>query len=156
MRGCGGARGIAGCLAGALLLACASPRPPIAPESVDLTFLDSRSFDQQLSSTLAAGPTVVAVDFIADVSPNALPERIDRWLYAVSSRGGPVRAERDPRLARERAFGADVAITLALRTYAHVREQMIYRRAAGHAAIVYVDPAHDRVTRVLFFRMPSP
>lgn len=134
------------------LTACA--QRPITPP-VDLTFLDSPSFDQMMSAAMSGGAQVVAVEIVGPVSPNAMPERLGKWLYAVSSRGGPVQAERDPRVPRPRSFGADAALQLALLTYDLVRRELLYAPADQYGAVVHIVPEQNRVTRILFVRIPG-
>ena len=135
-----------------VVLACA--QRPVTPP-VELTFLDAPSFDQMLSASLSRGAQVVAVNLVAPVSPNALPERLGKWLYAVTSRDGLVRIERDPRAPRERSFGTDAAIRLAILAYDIVKREMLYAPAGGYGVVVHVVAEKDRVTRLLFVRIPK-
>jgi hypothetical protein len=137
---------------GTLLGGCG--KRPVSPP-VELTFLDSGSFDQALSTAMSRGAEVVAVEVFGQVSPNDLPDRLGRWLHAVSSRGGVVRAERDPRLPKERSFGSEAVIQLLVMTYDMVSRELMYASANGYGAVVHVAPEENRVTRILFIRIPD-
>lgn len=53
-----------------------------------LTFLDVQKFDRDLAASLDAGIERVEVSFYDPVSPNALPERLQKWVSAAQSQGG--------------------------------------------------------------------
>lgn len=55
-----------------------------------LTFLDIQKFDRDLAAALEAGIDRVEISFYDPVSPNALPERIEKWVSAAQAQGGKV------------------------------------------------------------------
>ena len=56
-----------------------------------LQFIDMGGFDQTLSSSLNTASPKVEVGFYDKVTPSALPERLQKWMAAVESRGGKVK-----------------------------------------------------------------
>lgn len=56
-----------------------------------LQFVDMGGFDQTLSSSLNTASPKVEVGFYDKVTPSALPERLQKWMAAVESRGGKVK-----------------------------------------------------------------
>ena len=73
----------------------ASPAQNSAPLAA-LSFVDLPQFDRQLSQSLNAGMPQVDVVFYEKVSPNQVPERLQRWLSAVERSGGKVRVTPPP------------------------------------------------------------
>jgi len=59
--------------------------PPPAPTSV--VFLDSSLFDNALSSQLSSGKEQVEVAITGKISLNSIPQRMDKWITAVASKG---------------------------------------------------------------------
>ncbi len=73
---------------------CSStPLGPIdgGPPKSDMQFVDLQGFDRELGSSLSAPLPRVDVAFYDRVSPNALPERLQRWMASVESGGGTVK-----------------------------------------------------------------
>ena len=61
-----------------------------------LQFIDMGGFDQTLSSSLNTASPKVEVGFYDKVTPSALPERLQKWMAAVESRGGKVKITPPP------------------------------------------------------------
>lgn len=64
--------------------------------SPSLTFLDVQKFDRDLAASLDAGIERVEVSFYDPVSPNALPERLQKWVAATQAQGGRFTVEPPP------------------------------------------------------------
>lgn len=56
----------------------------------ELQFIDLKSFDQDLASSLSATLPTVQIGFYDDIVPSALPERLQVWMAAVEAGGGKV------------------------------------------------------------------
>lgn len=70
----------------------AAPTPatapePAAPPPASVVFLDSSLFDNALASQLAAGKDQVEVAITGKISLNAIPQRMDKWITAVATKG---------------------------------------------------------------------
>lgn len=65
----------------------------LAKQPVQLAFLDSRIFDEELSNSMSGGSPRITVDAPAGFTLNKIPKRFDRWLYSVEEGGGKVVAE---------------------------------------------------------------
>lgn len=77
--------GLAGC--GSAPMAADAGSPPKS----SLQFVDLQGFDRDLAGSLAAPLPNVDVAFYDRTSPNALPERLQRWMAAVEKGGGTVK-----------------------------------------------------------------
>ncbi len=82
---CAIAGGLAACSSGPL------PGEAQSPPKPDLQFVDLQGFDRDLGSSLGAPLAKVDVAFYDRISPNALPERLQRWMAAVEKGGGTVK-----------------------------------------------------------------
>jgi hypothetical protein len=142
-------------LAFALSLCCAGSSPSEAPVRA-VTFVDSQQFDDSLRAALEQSVADVTVSFVgASVTVNQIPPRLDRWLYAISSRkGGSVQLLPDPERPASRTVGIVAALGLATNVYKWVREELTYRPADDWNAIAYYEPGGEALTRVVF--VPAP
>ncbi|MDX1432154.1 MAG: hypothetical protein R3286_06860 [Gammaproteobacteria bacterium] len=62
-------------------------------ETLQLVFLDSQIFDEDLSDAMSDDPAKITVQVPARFNLNEIPDRLDRWLYAVKDGGGRVVAK---------------------------------------------------------------
>jgi len=58
-----------------------------------LDFIDIANFDRELTSSLSSHISSVEVMFYEKVSPNKIPERLQKWIAAVERSGGQVKIE---------------------------------------------------------------
>lgn len=63
---------------------------PSTPAKNELTFVDSQSFDESLTASLASNKSPVTIDFYSPVTPNAIPPRIDKWMAMAQKSGGKI------------------------------------------------------------------
>lgn len=109
-------------------------------------FIDSRTFDEALRESLAAGAKKVEISFAAQPSANDLPERLDAWLVAVQQTGGRVDVE-----PTERTRGLPaMAFSLALRAVKRAKQRRLYRPAEDYDAVLLYAPGTGQVERVIF------
>ncbi|AMC35174.1 hypothetical protein [Janthinobacterium sp. B9-8] len=74
-----------------LLAACASgPNEAISKPQADIKFVDYKGFDRDLINSLNAPLPKIQVAFYEQITPNALPERVQKWMAAVEANGGKV------------------------------------------------------------------
>ncbi|MEN8158935.1 MAG: hypothetical protein ABFS41_02555 [Myxococcota bacterium] len=138
-------------LAVAVVLACASGPPPPS----QLTFVDSKIFDDQLHAALAAEHPAVTVQFMgSDVTVNQLPERLDTWLYLLVDRyEGKIQMTPDPSAAMSKGIEG-IAMGLAVGAYKLATERMYHGPIKHYDATVYFIPGSGALTRVVFQRKP--
>ena len=84
-----------------LLLAngCSTPSPTVRSNNEPkqtLSFIDISNFDRELTTSLQARMDSVDVIFYEKVSPNKIPERLQKWIAAVERFGGHVKIETPP------------------------------------------------------------
>ena len=82
-----------------LLNACAT-NSPIAQSNNEpkqkLSFIDIGNFDRELTNSLKGNVESVDVIFYEKISPNKIPERLQKWIAAVERSGGNVKVETPP------------------------------------------------------------
>lgn len=90
----------------AFLSACAAPQPSakvdVAPKAT-VTFIDVANFDAELASSLNAPLDSVEVLFYEKISPNKMPERLQKWISAVERSGGSVKINTPPNEPKPRS-----------------------------------------------------
>ena len=66
------------------------------PAKPELQFLDFQSFDKDLQNSLSTPLPTVEVTFLDRVSPNVIPDRLQKWMAAVEADGGQVQVIEPP------------------------------------------------------------
>lgn len=131
-----------------LLASCATNAPSSAAvqatvAEAKLSFLDISKFDQDLSSSLYAKTPSVEVAFYDKVSPNNVPERLQKWLSVVEADGGKVQVEPPPNELATRNLFAAVSLIGSLmssiKVFAELNTEMMYQSAKGRNAIISLE-----------------
>lgn len=60
---------------------------PAPPPPASVVFLDSSLFDNALSNQLSSGKDQVEVAITGKISLNSIPQRMDKWITAVATKG---------------------------------------------------------------------
>jgi len=137
-----------------LVAACAGK--PATPPQERVAFMDSRVFDDELSRSLGAGFDEVTVETGAGVTLSDIPERMDKWLYAVREADHPVVAQ-PKQGAAFRSIGLVALIqAIATGTYDWLRENLTYAPARNYDATLIYDKASGQVERIVFRAVPKP
>jgi hypothetical protein len=88
------------CLSLATLIAGCKTTPDVEKVSnsakPELQFLDFQSFDKDLQNSLSTPLPTVEVTFLDRVSPNVIPDRLQKWMAAVEADGGQVQVIEPP------------------------------------------------------------
>ena len=86
--------GLAGLMAGCNTITDAVKDHNLAKP--ELQFLDFQSFDKDLQNSLSTPLSKVEVTFLDRVSPNSIPDRLQKWMAAVEADGGQVQVIEPP------------------------------------------------------------
>jgi len=130
------------------LVSCASHislAPAIESNAVSgrLSFIDVSKFDRDLASAMNPNNEVTEVAFYEKVSPNSVPERIQKWLSVVEAKGGKVLVEPPPNELVSRSPFAALSLLGSLFTtikgFAHFNTEKIYEAANGRNAIISLE-----------------
>ena len=153
---------IAGLSLIALLGACAST-PPAPPPKEKVTYIDTNSFDRNLSSSMAANLETIEVPVDDRISPVAIPDRLNKWLAAVDANGGDIQVKQVETTAQGKTRGFPIAVIgLAIEVVRLLRSdpaEQLYKSAGNYDADIMVrqGPSGERVIeRVVLKRRPTP
>jgi hypothetical protein len=72
------------------LVGCASAPMDVPDTGGAVAFIDTGGFDRRFSRLAAGTEPTVEMSFYSPVTPNQLPERLQRWLSAVEKHGGVI------------------------------------------------------------------
>ena len=134
-----------------VLASCASNVPlssavEATPMGAKLSFLDISKFDRDLAGSLQEKNTSVEVAFFEKVSPNNVPERLQKWISVVEADGGKVLVEPPPNELVSRSPFAALSIVgsliTAIKSLAHFNTEKIYDAANGRDAVISLQRNH--------------
>ena len=146
------------------LLSCASNVPlttPVDTQAISgkLSFIDVAKFDRDLASAMTQKNEVTEVAFYEKVSPNSVPERLQKWLAVVEAKGGKVLVEPPPNELISRSPYAALSLIGALITsikgFAQFNSEKIYDSAKGRNAVISLERNVDGqvlVTSIKFIK----
>jgi hypothetical protein len=61
-----------------------------------LSFIDLANFDRELADSLNSEINLIEVGFYEKVSPNKIPERLQKWISVIEQSGGKLKIEPPP------------------------------------------------------------
>ena len=108
-----------------LVSACSTPSPTgqgSDEPKQKLSFIDINNFDRELTASLNAPLDSVDVVFYEKVSPNKMPERLQKWISAVERSGGNVKVETPPNEPKPRS--ARTILSLLGTAYSAIKNQI--------------------------------
>jgi len=68
----------------------------LTPTKDNLTFVDTKSFDNEFAATLAKNKTPIVIDFYSPVTPNSIPPRLEKWMAMAETEGGKISVNQPP------------------------------------------------------------
>ena len=128
-----------------VLVSCASNVPlttPVDTQAISgkLNFIDVAKFDRDLASAMSQKNDVTEVAFYEKVSPNSVPERLQKWLAVVEAKGGKVLVEPPPNELVSRSPFAALSLVGSListiKCLANFNSEKIYEAANGRYAVI--------------------
>jgi hypothetical protein len=130
------------------LASCAANVPltsavEITAAGAKLNFLDISKFDRDLSGSLQDKNASVEVAFYDKVSPNNVPDRLQKWISVVEVGGGKVLVEPPPNELISRSPYAALSLIGTLITsikgFAQFNSEKIYESAKGRDAVITLE-----------------
>jgi len=113
------------------------------PTGAKLSFLDISKFDRDLSGSLQDKNASVEVAFYDRVSPNNVPDRLQKWISVVEADGGKVLVEPPPNelVARSPFAALSLIGTLitSIKGFAQFNSEKIYESAKGRDAVISLE-----------------
>ncbi|MBT8546972.1 hypothetical protein G6687_05825 [Polynucleobacter paneuropaeus] len=68
----------------------------LSPAKDNLTFVDTKSFDNEFATTLAKNKTPITIDFYSPIIPNSIPPRLEKWMAMAEAEGGKISVNQPP------------------------------------------------------------
>jgi hypothetical protein len=90
-----------------------------------LSFIDLGNFDRELAESLNSEMNLIEVSFYEKVSPNKIPERLQKWISVVEQSGGKVKIETPPNEPTPK--NALTIFSLLGTAYSAIRDQSVSR-----------------------------
>jgi len=111
--------------------------------SNQLNFIDLGKFDRELAFSLKEIDQTVDVAFYEKVSPNQMPERLQKWISSVEQSGGRVNVEHPKgELSSKDPFSIISIISSMIggvRNFAEFRTNDIYKNIKGRDAVIELE-----------------
>lgn len=130
------------------LVACAASVPlsspvEVTPAGAKISFVDISKFDRDLSASLQARASSVEIAFYDKVSPNNVPDRLQKWISVVEADGGKVLVEPPANELVTRSPLAAISLigTLitSIKTFTQFNSEKIYESAKGRDAVITLE-----------------
>jgi len=113
----------------------------------NLAFRDLDEFDQEFSTLLDSEKSKnVEVSFVAPVTINEFPPRLQKWLSVVKDSDGNVTVT-----PRTRGIGLSVLL-MAPQAYSYIKELMLYKPAKKYNAVISHNPSTGMVEKFSFVK----
>lgn len=117
------------------------------PDIFELAFIDSGSFDKQLSEALKHDNAKIQIVVPSSFDLNDIPPRMDRWLIRVQKSGGRVAAQPEADIGTRGAVGLILDITSVIAD--KITETMLYSPAGDYDALLLYDQEGE-VSQIIF------
>ena len=137
-------------------------KTPEEPPQTNLSFVDLQKFDRELHASLSQPLPKVEVAFYNDITPNALPDRLQNWMAAVETGGGSVKVippkstiqPKDPFLL----FSLASTLWSATKTAREMSNSARFNSAQGYDAMIQLktdEKGASVVDKVVFIKRPA-
>lgn len=130
---------------GCLIVGCSSTvstSQEVKPSN-QLNFIDLGKFDRELAVSLKDIDESVGVSFYEKVSPNQVPERLQKWISSVEQSGGRVNVEQPKgEMTSKDPFSVISIISSIIggaKNFADYRKNDIYQNMKGRDAVVELE-----------------
>ncbi len=122
------------------------------PPKTQMTFIDAKLFDQNLSDSMSAESQKITVNMVGNVSINNMPERMSKWLGAVADKRGRVTVMAAAKDGSEASYTKSLTLIVGIlpTIYDWLKKELWYGAAMSYDAKVIYDPDTGQVNKVEF------
>lgn len=123
----------------------------VREEIKELGFIDSFGFDVDMSTAMRQGYRKIFVAPSTPFTTNAIPERLDKWLFKIKESGNTVVAQAVPpenMVADRSIIGAVIDVVVAM--FSAVKEKALYDPAEHYSATLMFYSDSGKVKTVVF------
>jgi len=129
-----------------VLLGCATEQSVVnskAEAKSNIVFIDIGKFDAELHASLVAKDEPIVVSFYDQVSPNGMPDRLQKWLTSVERTGGKITIEpppnelapKDPMLL----FSLFSGLWSSMKAASQIQDEQVVKAAKGRTAVISLE-----------------
>jgi hypothetical protein len=130
----------------AMLFGCASDQAVVnskAEAKSNIVFIDIGKFDAELHASLAEKSEPVVVSFYDKVSPNGMPERLQKWLTTVERSGGKIEVESPPNELAPKNPALLLSLFSGLwsgmKAVTEIQDEQVLKAAKGRTAVISLE-----------------
>jgi|TARA_B100001971_G_scaffold66325_1_gene61042 hypothetical protein len=134
-----------------LISACAATNGKLKGPMDKLDFIDTRTFDKNLSTAMRTQEEKIEVTPIVKFSPNEIPDRLGKWVSTIDEKGGEVVTENQSPKTKG-LFGIGTGIDLALTLGKKIHDKILYKPAGKYDATIYYKSEEGLVEKIVFTR----
>jgi len=129
------------------LTSCFATTPAKSPSELEnVVFIDTNVFDKDLADSMSVKTDTITVVPVGHLSINQMPERLSKWLGAISDKKGQVEIE--PKVEGTRSLGLLISLLpLALQ---YLRNESSYGLAGNYNATINYEPETGVVKKIVF------
>ncbi len=139
---------------------CASESTKIQKNMESLSFIDMEAFDNDMNQAMSVDTKNIDVVLTGEVSINALPDRLGKWLSVVVDKQGrvdtknikssPNEGENSEMTEKERTLGLSLLLGLLPKAYDFLTKEQSYGAAGDYNATIFYDGETGLVEKVVF------
>ena len=129
-----------------ILLGCSTTTISLseaAKGSPNVSFVDVDKFDRELTASLVEPLDAVNVSFYDKVSPNAIPQRVQKWISATEKNGGKVFIQPPPNELVPRdpfaLIGLFGSLFNTVKSVIEARGDPRLEKVKGHDAVIFLE-----------------
>lgn len=131
------------------VMSCSTAGPPKSlSELENVVFIDTNVFDKDLTDSMSAKVDTISVTPVGGLSVNQIPERLNKWLAAISDKNGKVDIEPKAPATRSLTF----LIGLLPMAYDYFKNTSSYGLAGDYNATIFYQPDSGHIERIEFVR----
>jgi hypothetical protein len=131
------------------LTGCFAAMPAKSPNELEnITFVDTNVFDKDLADSMAMKTNAITVVPLGSVSINQMPERLSKWLGAISDKKG--RIELDPKVEETRSLG--LLVSLLPLVFRYLQNESSYGLAGNYDATITYEPGTGTIKKIVFHK----
>ncbi|OQW92955.1 MAG: hypothetical protein BWK79_13695 [Beggiatoa sp. IS2] len=131
------------------IIGCSTAGPPKSPSELEsVVFIDTNVFDKNMVDSMSAKTDTINVTPVGLLSINQMPERLSKWLGAISDKNGQVDIE--PKVTGAKSF--TFLLGLLPFAYDYLKSETSYGLAGDYNATIFYQLDTGIIKKIEFVR----
>lgn len=131
------------------VIGCSTSGPPKTPSELEnVVFIDTNVFDKDMVDSMSTKTDTINVTPVGQLSINQMPERLSKWLGAISDKKG--RVEIEPKATGTKSFA--FLLSLLPFAYDYLKSETSYGLAGDYNATIFYEPDTGVIKKIEFVR----